>query len=210
MTRNTLLAGFLFAGVCFAQNWVIGGGLGYGAYKNATITSSGGTADAGIKSQMVVTGAVSEDLFEHFSGEFRYVYHAGDNFLKSGSTEGAVKAQSHTFVYDALIHLRPRAERIRPFVAGGFGAKYFDTTGNPPSPQPLPKIASLTSQSQWKPLFDVGGGVKIRVNDHVVASGEFRDYIALFPERLFSLAGGATRSGILHQFTPMFTVGYNF
>ena len=36
VTLRTLLAGFLFAGVCCAQNWVIGGGLGYGAYKNAT------------------------------------------------------------------------------------------------------------------------------------------------------------------------------
>ena len=198
------------AGICPAQNWVIGGGFGYGAYKNASVTSPGGTADAGIKSHMVVTGAVSEDLFEHFSGEFRYVYHAGDSFLKSGSVESTVKAQSHTFVYDALIHLRPRAERIRPFAAGGLGAKYFDTTGNLPSPQPLNRIASLTTQSQWKPVFDVGGGVRIRVNDRVVVSGEFRDYITVFPERLFSLAAGATRSGMLHQFTPMFTVGYNF
>ncbi|MEO8370175.1 MAG: outer membrane beta-barrel protein [Candidatus Solibacter sp.] len=210
MTRNAFIAGFLFAGVCCAQNWVIGGGLGYGAYKNATITSPGGTADAGIKSQMVVTGAVSEDLFEHFAGEFRYVYQGGDTFLKSGSVESGVKAQSHTFVYDVLIHLRPRAGRIRPFAAGGFGAKYYDTTGNLPSPQPLNRIASLTTQSEWKPLFDVGGGVKIRVHDRVGVSGEFRDYISLFPERLFSPAAGAKRSGMMHQFTPMFTVGYSF
>jgi len=210
VARNTLLTGLLFAGVCCAQNWVIGGGLGYGAYKNATINSPGGTAGAGIRSHMVVTGVVTEDLFDRFAGEFRYVYQGGDSFLKSGSVEGAVKAQSHTFVYDALIHLKPRSERMRPFVAGGFGAKYYDTTGNLPSPQPLPRIASLTLQSQWKPLFDVGGGVKLRVGDHVVVSGDVRDYITVFPEKLFSPVTGATRSGILHQFTPMFTVGYNF
>ena len=210
VTRNILFAGLIAAGVCCAQNWVIGGGLGYGAYKNATITSPGGIADAGIKSHLVVTGVVTEDLFDHFAGEFRYVYQAGDSFLKSGSVEGAVKAQSHTFVYDALIHLRPRSERIRPFVAGGFGAKYYDTTGNLPSPQPLPRIATLTLQSQWKPLFDVGGGVKVRVGEHVVVSGDFRDYITVVPDKLFSPVSGATRSGMLHQFTPMFSVGYNF
>jgi len=205
-----LLAGLLAAGACLAQNWVIGGGLGYGAYRNGAIVSSAGTADAGIRNHAVVTGVATEDLFDHFSGEFRYVYHGGDTFLASGSSTGAVKAQSHAILYDALIHWKPRSERIRPFVAGGFGAKYYDTTGAVPSPQPLPKIASLTSQSQWKPLFDLGGGVKVRIADHVVVSGDFRDYITVFPDRLFSPVTGATRHGMLHQFTPMFSVGYNF
>jgi hypothetical protein len=204
------LTGLLTAGACLAQNWVIGGGLGYGAYRNGTITSSGGSANAGIRNHATVTGVVTEDLFEHFSGEFRYVYHGGDTFLSSGSAQGAVKAQSHVFLYDALIHLKPRTERIRPFVAGGFGAKYYDTTGTVPSPQPLPRIASLTNQSQWKPLFDLGVGVKLRIADHVVVSGDFRDYITVFPDHLFSPASAATRQGMLHQFTPMFSVGYSF
>jgi ribosomal protein L13 len=79
-----------------------------------------------------------------------------------------------------------------------------------PSPQPLPKIASLTNRSQWKPLFDLGAGVKVRIADHVVVSGDFRDYITVLPDRLFSPVTNATRQGMLHQFTPMFSVGYNF
>jgi hypothetical protein len=207
---RTFLAGLVAAGACLAQNWVIGGGLGYGAYRNGTITSSGGSADAGIRNRAIFTGVVTEDLFDHFSGEFRYVYHGGDTFLSSGSVAGAVKAQSHVVHYDALIHLKPRTERIRPFVAGGAGAKYYDTTGNVPSPQPLPRIASLTTQSQWKPLFDFGAGVKVRIADHVVVSGDFRDYITALPDRLFTPASGGTRQGMLHQFTPMFSVGYSF
>jgi hypothetical protein len=39
---------------------------------------------------------------------------------------------------------------------------------------------------------------------------DFRDYITVFPDRLFSPVSGATRQGMLHQFTPMFSVGYNF
>src|ERR1035437_5433746 len=204
------LAGLLTAGACLAQNWVIGGGLGYGAYRNGAITSSAGSADAGIRNHAIVTGVVTEDLFDHFSGEFRYVYHGGDTFLSSGPAAGGVKAQSHAILYDALFHLKPRTERIRPFVAGGVGAKYYDTTGNVPNPQPVPRIASLTSQSQWKPLFDLGAGVKVRIADRVVVSGEFRDCITVFPDRLFSPASGATRHGMLHQFTPMFSVGYSF
>jgi hypothetical protein len=210
VASKIVLAGLLTAGACLAQNWVIGGGLGYGAYRNATITSSAGSADAGIRNHPIFTGVVTEDLFDHFSGEFRYVYHGGDTFLSSGQAADAVKAQSHVFLYDALIHFKPRTARIRPFVAGGVGAKYYDTTGAVPSPQPLPRIASLTNRSQWKPLFDLGAGVKVRVAEHVVVSGDFRDYITVFPDRLFSPANGATRQGMFHQFTPMFSVGYNF
>ena len=198
------------AGASFAQDWVIGGGVGYGAYRNASITSGTTTADAGFRNTAVVAATASEDLYEHFSGEFRYVYHRGESFLESGSAKGEVKAQSHTFVYDALIHFRPRAERIRPFVAGGVGAKYFDTTGTVPSPQPLRNVALLTTQSQWRPVFDFGGGVKIRLVEHVVVTGEFRDYIALFPDKLFSTVSSAKREGVLHQFTPMFGIGYIF
>ena len=207
---KTLLAGLLTAGACLAQNWVIAGGFGYGAYRNGVITSSAGSADAGIRNHAIVTGVVTEDLFDHFAGEFRYVYHGGDTFLRSGSIQGGVKAQSHVFLYDALIHWKPRTARIRPFAAGGVGARYYDTTGSVPNPQPLPRIASLTNQSQWKPLFDFGAGVKVRVADRVVVSGDFRDYITVFPERLFSPVTGATRQGMLHQFTPMFGVGYSF
>jgi hypothetical protein len=32
----------------------------------------------------------------------------------------------------------------------------------------------------------------------------------VFPERLFSPVNGATHPGMLHQFTPMFSVGYSF
>jgi hypothetical protein len=207
---KTLLAGLLTTASCLAQNWIIGGGVGFGAYRNGTITSSGGSADAGIRNHAVVTGVVTEDLFDRFSAEFRYVYHGGDSFLHSGSTEGGVSAQSHSLVYDALIHWKPRSQRIRPYAAGGVGARYYDTTGGVPNPQPLPKIASLTNQSQWKPLFDLGVGIKVRVADHIVASGDFRDYITPFPDRLFSPATGGTRPGMLHQFTPMFSIGYNF
>ena len=210
MALKIFFAGWLTAGACLAQNWVIGGGLGYGAYRNGAITSSAGSADAGIRNHAVVTGAVTEDLFDHFSGEFRYLYHGGDTFLSSAQASGEVKAQSHAVFYDALIHFKPRTGRIRPFVAGGVGAKYYDTTGTVPSPQPLPKIASLTSQSQWKPLFDLGAGVKVRIAEHVVVSGDFHDSITVFPDRLFSTANGATRQGALHLFTPMFSVGYSF
>lgn len=193
-----------------AQNWEIGGGAGYGLYHNAAISGPGGTATAGIQNRYAMTAVVNEDLFEHFSGEFRYVYQPGSTLLESGAVKGGVTGYSHTFTYDALLHLYPRARRLRPYAAFGVGAKYFGTSGTTPRPQPLPAIAGLTTQSQWEPVFDAGAGVKYRVNDHLVLSGLFRDYISIFPSQLFSPTGGAKETGVLQQFTPMFGIGYTF
>ena len=198
------------AGTCAAQNWEMGGGAGYGAYHNGSIISTGGTADAGIRNRFAVTGFVTEDLFDRFSGEIRYVYQDGDTFLKSGSVQGIVQAQSHTLTYDALIHFTQRGARIRPFVGGGLGAKYYNTTGPAPSPQPLPRIAGLTAQSEWKPVFDWGGGVRVRIVEHFTVRADLRDYITTFPHHLFNPVANATTRGILHQITPMFGVGVNF
>jgi hypothetical protein len=209
VTRK-LSALFLFSLAASAQNWEIGTGVGYGVYHNGSIISSGGTADAGIRNRFTVTGYVTEDLFDRFSGEIRYVYQDGDSFLRSGSTQGLVQAQSHTLTYDALIQFKPRGARIRPFVGGGLGAKYYNTTGPVPVPQPLPRIALLTNQSQWKPVFDFGGGVRVQVHNHLTLRGDLRDYITVFPKDLFIPVANATTRGILHQITPMFGIGVNF
>jgi hypothetical protein len=193
-----------------AQNWVIGGGAGLGGYRNGTVTSPSREASAGIRNGPAFTAAVTEDLFDHFAGEFRYLYHRGDSFVSQGAVSGAIRAQSHSFLYDALIHCGPRSERIRPFVAAGAGARYFDTTGAVPSPQPLPKVVSLATRSQWKPMVDFGAGVKLRLAEHVVASADFRDMVTPFPDRLFSLPSGASHRGMLHQFTPLIGLGYRF
>jgi len=177
-----------------AQNWEIGGGVGYGAYKNASISGPGGTADAGVRNAYTVTGVANEDLFEHFSGEFRYIYHAGETFLQSGSAQGSVQARSHTVTYDILLHFKPRNNRIRPYLAGGVGAKYYETTGTVPRPQPVPAVAGLTTQSQWKPAFDFGGGVKVRVTDHVVVRGDARDGL-----RMAGAVGAQQLLGLLAQ-----------
>jgi hypothetical protein len=197
-------------GACSAQNWEIGGGLGYGVYHNGSIISTNGTAQAGIRNRFAATGYVVEDLFQYFSGEFRYVYHDGDTFLQNGTATGTVQAQSHTFTYDALFHFKRREDRIRPYVNGGVGGKFYNSTGPVPVPQPLPRIAIMTRESQWKPVFDFGGGVRVQVTEHFSVRGDLRDYITVFPDRLFVPVANATTRGIFHQVTPMFGVGANF
>jgi opacity protein-like surface antigen len=208
---NKLAIGLFLAAACLAQpseeKWEIGGGAGYGWYHNGSIISSGGTATAGIRNRFVATAVACENLYEHFSGEIRYVFHDGDTFLQSGPIRGTVQAQSHSFTYDVLFQIRKRRERVRPYAAAGVGAKYYVTTGPFPIPQPLPGIATLTTNNQWMALFDVGGGVKIRLSDHFLVRADFRDYITTFPSHLFSPVAHATTRGVFHQFTPMLGIG---
>jgi len=144
------------------------------------------------------------------SGEIRYLYQDGDPFLSFGPRKGNIQGQSHAVHYDVLLHLRERDERLRPFVVGGVGAKYYRTTGPEPSPQPAPQIAELVRADQWRWLVTLGVGVKYRVADHIVVRGDFRDYLTPFPTRLFVPASGGTDRGIFQQFTPTFGLSYSF
>jgi len=215
LTRNVkwriLSAACLAAAACSAQpRYELGGTIGYGVYRNASINSPNGTATAGIQNRFVAGGLLCEDLYEHFSGEVRYLYQDGDPFLSLGSRKGNIQGQSHAVHYDLLLHPTPRESRIRPFAAAGVGAKYFRTTGPEPNPQPAPQVADLVKNNQWVWLVTVGGGVKVRVVDHVIVRGDFRDYISPFPTRLFVPTTGGTDRGIFHQFTPTFGLSYSF
>jgi hypothetical protein len=201
---------FFFAGACCAQQYELGGAIGYGVYRDASVISPGGTAAAGIRNRFAAGAVFCENLYEHFSGEVRYLYHDGDPFLSSGSAQGNMQGQSHAFHYDVLFQFRGRAERLRPYVAGGAGAKYYRTTGPAPVPQPLPRIASLVSESVLKPLVTLGGGVKYRLGSSLIVRADFRDYITPFPTSLFMPAGTGTDRGIFHQFTALFGVSCSF
>jgi hypothetical protein len=201
-----LTAGLWIASACLAQQWEVGGGIGYGWYHNASIISPAGQATAGIGNRLVATVVVTENLYQHFSGEVRYVYHGGPTLLASRGVETSVSGQSHSLTYDVVAQLNPREAWFRPYVVGGIGAKFYDTNGRIFAQQPLARIGVLTTNSQWKPLVDFGGGVKFRLSQHVILRGDLRDYITPFPDRLFVPAANGRRSGVLHQITPLFGV----
>ena len=193
-----------------AQQYELGGAFGYGEYRDVRVISPGGTATAGITNRFATGVVFCENLFEHVSGEMRYLYQDGDPFLTAGALKGSIQGQSHAFNYDVLFHVRGRQSRIRPYVAVGVGAKYYVTTGPAPVPQPMPKIAGLVAANQWRALATVGAGVKVRVTDHILVRGDFRDYVTAFPTHLIVPAANGTDHGIFHQFTPLFGVSYVF
>jgi len=206
--------GFLISILCvscgFAQQFDVSGLIGYGAYRDASVNSPAGTATAGIRNSFTAGAVFGEDLYSHFSGEIRYLYHDGDPFLSTGTVRGNIQGQSHTLSYDVLFHPYDRDRRFRPFVAVGAGAKYYRTSGSAPVPQPLPQIASLVNTDQWRYVVDFGFGVKYRLGNHVMLRGDFRDYITPFPKKLFAPAGNGSDRGLFQQFTPTFGLGYWF
>jgi hypothetical protein len=201
---------FLAAGAAFGQQYEIGADIGYGVYRDGTIYAPGGDARAGIRNRFAAGAVICEDLFDHVSGEVRYQYQDGHPFLSSGGAKQDIQGQSHTLTYDLLFHVKPPQNKIRPFFAAGGGAKYYEIVGPAPNPQPFPAIATLNAVNEWKFAPSLGGGVKIRLQEHLLIRADFRDYLTAFPKLQIAPAANGTARGIFEQFTPMFGVSYIF
>ncbi len=198
------------AGGCLAQEYEFGGTIGYGFYRNGTIYSPSGSVQAGIRNRFAAGWVLGEDLYQHVSGEVRYLYQDGHPFLSSGGVKHDIQGQSHAFDYGLLFHLKDRESRLRPFVTAGVGAKGYVIAGPAPSPQPLPGVASLTTTDEWKFLVVAGVGVKYRLQRHVLVRLDLLDYMTGFPRRQIAPAEGNTARGIFQQITPLFGASYCF
>ncbi len=205
------LAVILFCtAAAFGQQYEMGAGIGYGLYRNGTIFSDSGTAQAGIRNRFAA-GIMLGDEFSHYiSAEFNYLYHDGHPFLQSAGVNSDIQGQSDALTVGLLFHLKTREHRLRPFLAGGSGAKEYVIAGPEPFPQPVPQIASLTTNDVWKVVFTVGGGLKFRLIPHMLLRAEFRDYLTTFPRQQIVPAPHNTARGIFEQFTPLFGASYTF
>jgi len=202
-----LATGILCAAACFAQQWELGGFIGYGWYRNGTIFGPGVSVQAGIRNRFAAGAVVGEDLYQHVSGEFRWTYHDGHPFLAGpGGAKVDVQGNSHAFTYDTLFHLYPTEHRLRPYAAVGIGVKGYIIAGPLPASQPFSTVANFTTQDAWKFVVDVGVGVKYLVRPHLLVRADFRDYLTSFPRAQIAPAAGNTARGIFQQFTPMFGV----
>lgn len=203
-------AALFFASTAVAQRYQIGGDFGYGFYRNGTIFSAAGAASAGIRNRFAAGFWIGEDVSQYVSGEIRYLYQDGHPFLTANGTKAEIQGQSHTWTFDLLFHFKDREHRLRPFVAGGVGAKGYIIAGPEPYPQPIPNIASLVANDEWKFAVDVGGGVEWRLAKHVNLRAEFRDYLTRFPRYQILPAPHNTARGIFQQLTPLIGVSYSF
>lgn len=205
-----LAVALVFATAAFAQDWQVGGSFGYGWNRKARVNGPGAEVDIGIQNRFTAGAVVTEDLYEHLSGEVRYLYQDGDPYLSFNGRKANIQGQSHSFIYEGLFHLKSREERLRPFAVVGIGAKWYRTTGPAPAVQPAPAVAQLTSQDEWRLLVSVGAGVSYRLPNHLIVRADFRDYITPLPRKLFAPVTGSTPRGLMHLFTPMIGVSYWF
>jgi hypothetical protein len=167
MMREYLVV-ILFAGAAFAQQYEIGATVGYGVYRDGTIYSASGTADAGIRNRFAAGILLADEFSNYVSAEFNYLYHDGHPYLQAPGVKADIQGNSDALTCGLLFHFKPREHRWRPFLAGGTGAKEYVIAGPAPFPQPIPQIASLTTNDVWKVVFSAGGGVKVRLIPHMV------------------------------------------
>jgi opacity protein-like surface antigen len=204
------LMGIAFAVTVFGQQYEIGADIGYGFYRNGTIYSPAGSALAGMRNRFAAGIDLGYQFSNYVSGQFSYLYHDGHPFLQAPGVKTDIQGQSHALTLELLFHFRPRDHRLRPFVAGGAGAKGYVIAGPEPFPQPVPQIAILTTNDVWKVAFSVGGGVKFLLRPHMLLRAEFLDYLTTFPRQQIVPAPHNTARGIFEQFTPLFGVSYTF
>ncbi|MCB1019659.1 MAG: outer membrane beta-barrel protein [Bryobacterales bacterium] len=180
-------------------------------YRAVTVSGpSGATAKAGPGLGFSGGFVLGQSMGNRWGGEFRYLYFRNDLELSSAGQEATLGAQSHAIHYDVLYYLSDPDARIRPYVAGGGGVKYFQGTGTEDPFQPLSNLALLTKTSQAKPMGDVGVGVKIRIGSRAVFRVEVRDYVTAVPDKVIAAAPGAKMSGVLHQIAPLFGITWTF
>jgi opacity protein-like surface antigen len=200
----------LFVASAFGQQYEIGANIGYGFYRTGTIFSDSGTAQAGIRNRFAAGIVLGDEFSQYVSAEFRYLYHDGHPFLQAPGVKADIQGNSDALTAGLLFHFKTREHRWRPFVAGGVGGKEYVIAGPEPFPQPIPQIASLTTNDVWKVCFSAGGGVKFRPRAHVQLRAEFRDYLTTFPRQEIVPAPHNTARGIFQQFTPLFGADYTF
>ncbi len=201
---------FFFASAAFGQQWELGADIGYGIYRDGTIFSSTETIQAGIRNRFAAGIMIGDEFSDYVSAEFNYLYHDGHPFLRGSGVNSDIQGNSDALTYNLLFHFKKRDHRWRPFVSGGAGGKEYVIAGPAPFPQPIPQVASLTTNDVWKVVFSAGGGITWRALRHMLLRAEFRDYMTTFPRQEIVPAPHNTARGIFQQFTPLFGASYTF
>ena len=66
------LIAILFAGAAFGQHYEIGADIGYGFYRDGSIYSASGTAQAGIRNRFAAGIVLGNEFSDYVSAEFDY------------------------------------------------------------------------------------------------------------------------------------------
>jgi hypothetical protein len=185
--------------------------LGGGGWLNSVSIRGGlATPTAGFSPGITAGAVLGQDLYEHWSGEIRYLFEERDARLKNGSTTSEFAGQAHVVHYDVIFHAKPRRESLRPYLAVGGGIKLFRGTGSEMAYRPLMEYAYLTRTSEMKPMLVVGAGVRFSLGRRLIARIDFSDQITGFPTKVIAPAPGMAIGGMLHDFVPAIGLSWVF
>lgn len=156
----------------------------------------------GAPNQDLVNGGVSgvrviENLWNYVSLEQTAMVHGTTNlrYQIPGSFDTyALGARLRQFHFNPVLHFKPREARVRPFVTMGFGIDYFQITeaarrqvGNGVF-TPFGQVTNL--ESQVRPAFNYGGGVKAKVTDRIGLRFDLRGFSTASPDFGVNPTGG--------------------
>ncbi len=213
LARTLFVLLLITSTLAFSQTptWEIGGAGGYAMSKDNTVTNSTGqSANVGLKRGFVASAVAVDHMWDHLSGEFRYVYRKGNPLVESCCARVKMTVETHSFGYDLLLQIKGKEERIRPYIAFGGGVKVFRGVGEETDYQPLQDFAVLSKTQQTEPMLSIGGGVSVRLAPYAVLRFDFRDQVTPFPKKVIFPAPGAELNGFFHDFMPMVGVSVSF
>lgn len=113
----------LFAFSAFGQPHEIGASFGYGFYRNGTVFSDAGTAQAGIRNRFAAGIVPGDEFSGYVSGEFRYLYRDGHAFLQAPGVTADIQGHTHALTGELPFHFKTRERRWRPLSAGARGRR---------------------------------------------------------------------------------------
>jgi hypothetical protein len=180
-------------------------------YNSLTATNPTRSGDTGPSFGFGGGFLVGQTINERWGGEFRYIYSHNDLELNAEADKADLGHQTHAVHYDLLYYFADSDAKVRPYVAGGIGLKYYQGVGTEDPFQPGMDLALLTKSTQAMLVGDFGVGVKCRVGSNGIFRVEFRDYITGVPDNVITASPGASIDGdLLHQFAPMFGYSITF
>jgi hypothetical protein len=199
-----------------AQHWEIGALGGYGWYRNSTISNptianpqDSGTV--GFPSRATLGVVFGETPYHHLGGEVRWLYQWGGPQIESNGIKTSMTGYSNLVTYDFVIYPVRSESGLRPYFAGGAGAKIYTGTGFRYLGQGVTAdLGLLRPVTQVEPAISVGGGVKYLLAKHVQCRLDFRAYLTPTPNEVIRPTGFSAIHGWLSTLVPTAGLSYVF
>ena len=208
--QGLVLAFVTAGGIGWAQQWEFGAVGGAAFLSSAPVTSTIGSATAGLQNGPAIGAFFGQNLTRRFSGEVRYMFVPSGLSIQSNGSTATFSGQEHVLTYDFIVRFNHPGSRTEFFVAAGGGMKIFRGTGQEQAYQPLSQYGYFTNTQVIKPTASIGAGMKYAITPKLLLRTEVRDYISPFPSEVIAPAPGASYGSILQDIVPMVSLSYVF